>query len=828
MFDFLSHLFDTAGFPPRWKCGDWTPGHGWLHVLSDLAIWSAYFAIPCILAYFVLRRKDIPFRPIFWLFGAFILACGTTHLMEAIIFWHPLYRLAGVIKLLTALVSWGTVVALVPTIPKALAMRTPDELEREIATRKQAEDALERANADLETRVQERTAELAQANASLRESQWREKQRADELEAILRATPTPIWTAHDPECHLITGNPASFTLLGLPEGANVSATSPDHDPSKRGFREYRGDTPIPPNELPLQRAARGELVNGAEVKFVFDDGRVRYIYGNAVPLRNPDGSVRGCVAAFADVTSLKEVTERKQAEEALRQSEERFRQLAENINEVFWMTDPQTTQLLYISPAYERVWGRSRQSLYENPRSFMDAIHSEDRECVRIAVLENRSRGEQTDKEYRVVRPDGSIRWVRDRAFPVKNAAGQFYRLVGIIDDFTARKNAEEALKETDRRKDEFLAMLAHELRNPLAPIRTGLDRMRLKAPPGSDLHPILDVVERQLGQMTRLVDDLLDVSRITRGQITLHKERVDLHAVFTQAVETARPLIDARQHDLTYTPAPEPLLLDADPTRLAQALSNVLGNAAKYTEKGGLIWLAAERDNGEAVVRVQDNGIGIDPAMLLSVFDLFTQAHPAQGRSQGGLGIGLAVAKRLVEMHGGSVTAHSAGAGQGSEFVFRLPLLSEHDGDQTKGVRAGAGTPSGQAASRRILVVDDLVVVAESMAALVREAFGHEVRTAHDGPSALRVADDFRPELVLLDIGMPGMDGYEVARRLRQQSGMGHAVLVALTGWGQEEDRRKSKEAGFDHHVVKPMGLKQLQSLLAGLKQAEGGDEGH
>jgi PAS domain S-box-containing protein len=941
MFDFLTHLFDTAGFPPRWKCGDWTPGHGWLHVLSDLAIWSAYFAIPCILAYFVLRRKDIPFRPIFWLFGAFILACGTTHLMEAIIFWHPLYRLAGVIKLLTALVSWGTVVALVPTIPKALAMRTPDELEREIATRKQAEDALERANADLETRVQERTAELAQANASLRESQWREKQRADELEAILRATPTPIWTAHDPECHLITGNPASFTLLGLPEGANVSATSPDYDPSKRGFREYRGDTPIPPNELPVQRAARGELVKGAEVKIVFEDGRVRYIYGNAVPLRNPDGSVRGCVAAFADVTSLKEVeeslrpnqeilklvhqigkighwqwnsltdenkwspemealyglppggfeggyqgwakllhpdvrraletgkyftefrviwpdgsvhwlearanvfkdchdkpvrmmgvnmdvTERKQAEDALRQSEERFRQLAENINEVFWMTDQQTTQLLYISPAYERVWGRSRQSLYENPRSFMDAIHPEDRECVRIVVLENRSRGEQTDKEYRVVRPDGSIRWVRDRAFPVKNAAGQFYRLVGIIDDFTERKNAEEALKEADRRKDEFLAMLAHELRNPLAPIRTGLDRMRLKAPPGSDLHPILDVVERQLGQMTRLVDDLLDVSRITRGQITLHKERVDLHAVFTQAVETARPLIDAHQHDLTYTPAPEPLLLEADPTRLAQALSNVLGNAAKYTEKGGLIWLAAERDNGEAVVRVQDNGIGIDPAMLLSVFDLFTQAHPAQGRSQGGLGIGLAVAKRLVEMHGGSVTAHSAGAGQGSEFVFRLPLLSEHAGDQTEGVRARAGRPSGQAASRRILVVDDLVEVAESMAALVREAFGHEVRTAHDGPSALRVAADFRPELVLLDIGMPGMDGYEVARRLRQQSGMGNAVLVALTGWGQEEDRRKSKEAGFDHHLVKPMGLKELQSLLAGLKQAKGGDEGH
>src|SRR5262249_19494802 len=210
-------------------------------------------------------------------------------------------------------------------------------------------------------------------------------------------------------------------------------------------------------------------------------------------------------------------------------------------------------------------------------------------------------------------------------------------------------------------------------------------------------------------------------------------------HAVIAQAVETARPLIDARQHDLTYTPSPEPLPLEADPTRLAQALSNVLGNAAKYTKTGGHIWLAAERDKGEAIVRVRDNGIGIDPAMLPSVFDLFTQAHhPAQGRAQGGLGIGLAVAKRLVEMHGGSVTVHSAGEGQGSEFVFRLPLLRESGGAETEGVRAGAGTPTGKAASRRILVVDDLVDVAADMAALVREAFGHDVRTAHDGPTAL------------------------------------------------------------------------------------------
>jgi PAS domain S-box-containing protein len=642
------------------------------------------------------------------------------------------------------------------------------------------------------------------AEIAVQSSQQREKERADELEAILRATPTPIWIAHDPDCHRITGNPASFTLLGLPEGTNVSATSPYHDPSKRGFREYRGDTPIPSNEMPVQRAARGELVERAEVKFVFDDGRVRHIYGNAVPLRNPDGSVRGCVAAFADVTPLKE------AEEALRQSEQRLRQLAENINEVFWMTDTQTTRLLYISPAYERVWGRSCQSLYENPRSFMDAVHPDDRERVRIDVLDRQSRGEQIDKEYRVVRPDGSIRWVRDRAFPVKNAEGQFYRLVGIIDDFTEKKQVEEALKEANRRKDDFLATLAHELRNPLAPIRNAVELMRRANGNGAVTEMARSMIERQVGQMVRLVDDLLDISRITRGKLYLRKERIELAAVVRSAVEASRPFIDAQAHQLTLTLPSEPIHLHADPIRLAQVFSNLLTNAAKYTEKGGHIWLTAERQDSELVVSVRDTGIGIAAEHLPHLFEMFSQVAPALERSQGGLGIGLALVRGLVELHGGRVEVRSAGLRKGSEFIVHLPMVdSPMPVPQEPVEKFRSGT------KRRILVVDDNRDAADSMVMML-QMMGHETSTAYDGLEAVQAAATFRPEVVLLDIGLPKMNGYEAAQHIREQPWGRQMALIALTGWGQEEDKRRALEAGFDHHLTKPVEAVALEKLLA------------
>ena len=370
-----------------------------------------------------------------------------------------------------------------------------------------------------------------------------------------------------------------------------------------------------------------------------------------------------------------------------------------------------------------------------------------------------------------------------------------------------------EEVRESDRRKDEFLAMLAHELRNPLAPIRNALQILRMEGADPTTLGQVRDMAERQVQHLTRLVDDLLDVSRINSGKIRLRKEPVALSAVIGSAVETSRPLIESRRHELTVIYPPEAVRLDADPTRLAQVLTNLLNNAAKYTEEGGNIWLTAEKEGREVVVVVRDTGVGIPAAILPKVFDLFTQVDRSLDRSQGGLGIGLTLVRRLVEMHGGSVRAYSPGEGRGSEFVVRLPVLDEACVPAAPEGGGGEVSPP----RRRILVVDDNVDAAESLAMLLRLQ-GQEVETAHDGQDSLERARAWRPSLILLDIGLPHMDGYEVARRLRREVGLEGATLVALTGYGQEDDRERAGRAGFDHHFVKPLDLAALHALLAAI----------
>jgi signal transduction histidine kinase len=373
-------------------------------------------------------------------------------------------------------------------------------------------------------------------------------------------------------------------------------------------------------------------------------------------------------------------------------------------------------------------------------------------------------------------------------------------------------------IREADRRKNEFLAMLAHELRNPLAPIRNAVHLLRQPGAGPEHLGWAGEVIDRQVRQLVRLVDDLLDVSRITRGSITLQPTWVDLAAVAASAVETSRPLIDGRQQTLTVTLPPERLQIHADPARLAQVLANLLNNAAKYTPEGGEITLTAERNGRDVVFRVRDTGMGIPPEMLSSVFDLFTQVEHSLDRAQGGLGIGLTLVRRLVEMHGGSVRAYSEGADKGSEFVVQLPL--EGRAASKERVLHQGRSLSALASSHRILLVDDNVDGAASLAMLLRE-LGHEVRVAHNGPAALEAVGDFEPEVVLLDIGLPGMDGYEVARRLRRQPALKDLLLVALTGYGQDEDRRRSHEAGFNLHLVKPLDLDVLPGIFALLPTA-------
>ena len=381
-----------------------------------------------------------------------------------------------------------------------------------------------------------------------------------------------------------------------------------------------------------------------------------------------------------------------------------------------------------------------------------------------------------------------------------------------------ALTSSEERLREADRRKDEFLATLAHELRNPLAPIRMATEILAERSDLRGDEKLVWsrDVIERQVGHMARLLDDLLDVSRISRGTLPLRKERIDLAEVVRHAIEASVPLIQTGGHGLNVVLPAETITLEADPTRLAQVFSNLLNNAARYSEKGSKIYVSAGTDlrAREAVVRVRDNGIGIPPEMQARIFDPFVQIDRSMERSQGGLGIGLTLVKQIVETHGGRVDVASDGLGRGSEFTVRLPVAVA--AEESKADRKRNGVDSGPSApTSRILVVDDLKDSADSLAMMLKTK-GHEVRTAYDGLEAVETAREFRPKVVLLDIGMPRLDGYEAARRIREQCDYERPVLIAITGWGHDENRARTREAGFDHHLVKPVEPAALTKLLA------------
>jgi len=424
--------------------------------------------------------------------------------------------------------------------------------------------------------------------------------------------------------------------------------------------------------------------------------------------------------------------------------------------------------------------------------------------------------GSVFEAEYRVRGEDGVERWVRARGRVERDDAGQPFRMSGAVIDVTQRRVAEESLKDADRRKDEFLATLAHELRNPLAPIRNCLHILGMTTDPKEAENARL-MMERQLSQMVGLIDDLLDLARISQGKIALRKERVDLGRLVGDAVGSLRPAIEQSGHALLLALPAAPLHVEADVTRLSQVFDNLLTNAAKYTERGGTITVTVAAEGTTGVVTVKDTGIGIPAAMLPQIFDMFTQVDRATDRSQGGLGIGLWLVRRLVDLHGGTVEARSEGAGRGSAFTVRLPLVSA-------GVPAASTAAPGNASGatgprRRILVVDDNRDSAHSLSLLL-ELLGNETRVAHDGLEALDVAAAYQPDVVLLDIGMPRLNGYDTARQLRAQPWGPAAVLIALTGWGQEHDRVRSRAAGFDHHLVKPVDPDNLRQLLASLPQ--------
>jgi signal transduction histidine kinase/CheY-like chemotaxis protein len=503
-----------------------------------------------------------------------------------------------------------------------------------------------------------------------------------------------------------------------------------------------------------------------------------------------------------------------------------FRRLLECLPAGAYTCDRQGL-ITYYNPQAVEVWGR--EPALEDPSdrycgSFK--LYSADGRpiahdrCWMAQALETGR--DFNGQEIVIERPDGTRRHALAHATPIRDDDGRIVGAVNVLVDITDRRQAEATLERlygelqaAHRRKDEFLTVLAHELRNPLAPIVNSLNILRLS----DDLSPaavrIREIMERQVGNLARLVDDLLEISRIASGKYELRSEPVELASIVASAVETSRPAIDAGGHQLAITVATEPIPLVADPMRLAQVIANLLNNAAKYTPQGGQIWLSARREGDEAVIAVRDNGVGIDAATLPRVFDMFTQSDQTRSRAQGGLGIGLTLAKRLVLLHGGRIEANSAGPGRGSEFLVRLPLA--HAAPR----RAAPSAPQVAAVqslpSRRILVVDDARDTALILGKLL-EKIGQQVFSTHDAASALETARREQPEVIISDIAMPTMDGLELARRLRAEPGMEHVVLVALTGYGHDSDRQRTRDAGFDHHLVKPVSFDALCQLLSAL----------
>ncbi|MGH7561365.1 MAG: hybrid sensor histidine kinase/response regulator [Gemmatimonadales bacterium] len=502
-----------------------------------------------------------------------------------------------------------------------------------------------------------------------------------------------------------------------------------------------------------------------------------------------------------------DITDHKLVDTALSESEARFRHMADNAPVLIWVAGLEGRD--FVNREALRFLGVTAEQVLGN--RWTEFVHPDDRAVCLRAYEEAWAQRDVFTAQFRMRRADGAWRWMRSTAIPRFTEDGAFIGLVGCKVDITEMKVSQDLLREADQRKDEFLATLAHELRNPLAPLRYSLEILRMDGG-GPAARRVHDMMERQINHMDRLVDDLLDVSRITRGKIELRRGRVDLAAIVRAALETSQPIIELSHHELSVKMPAETLYLEADPVRLAQVLANLLNNAAKYTDEGGRIWLQAEAGNGEVMISVRDDGIGITPEMLPRVFDLFTQVDQTLGRSRGGLGIGLTLARQLVEMHGGRIEARSPGEGRGSEFLVTLPLAAEQSPRAT--ASADVGLEPGQR-RRRVLIVDDNQDSADALGTLL-QASGMEVHIAYDGPSALSVFDECEPSIVLLDLGLPGMDGYVVASRMRERPGGKEARLIAVTGWGHPEARRRSREVGFDHHLVKPVKLETLRAVLA------------
>ncbi len=511
------------------------------------------------------------------------------------------------------------------------------------------------------------------------------------------------------------------------------------------------------------------------------------------------------------LTEARERVERRKAEAALRQSERMHRLTLDSVKDYAILTIDTDGRIATSNAGAASVLGYREDDLVGQPTRILFTPEDVAADLPRRELSRAGARGSGDDERW-YVRKDGSTFWGSGLVTPLLDEGGRLRGYTKVVRDMTERKRAEEALLEADRRKDEFLAMLAHELRNPLSAINNAAELSRHREISPDQVEWTREIISNQVKHLTRLVDDLLDVSRITLRKVRLKPEPVDLAAILSRAVEATAPSFAGRGHDLRFDPGPGSLPIEGDPTRLEQVFVNLLTNAGKYTEPGGTIALSAAREGDAMVVRVRDNGVGIDPEMLARVFDLFAQVDRSLDRTQGGLGIGLTIARRLVELHGGTIEVASDGPGLGSEFTVRLPAT------RASGLPQPQARPDRPARSARpgcrVLVVDDNRASAGVLAELLKLS-GYDVRKVHDGREAIAEVHVRRPEIVLLDIGLPDMDGYQVAEHLRRQEGLKDLTIIAITGYGEEQAQRRSREAGFDYHLVKPVDYEVLLELL-------------
>lgn len=595
-----------------------------------------------------------------------------------------------------------------------------------------------------------------------------------------------VW---DAESNLMSLSPRAAEIFELPSNARVSR-------EQLGARLSADDGAMTQREFDSAVRERGDFK--VEFRVMRPSGtrcwaavRGRGVYSDA-------GEVVGMIGIVQDVTERQTSDEIRGHLTAVIES---------SIDAVISKTLDSIIQTW--NPSAERMFGYRAEEIIGKPVTVLIPPGHDDEEP---AILERLKRGERIDHYETVrVRKDGTLIHVSLAVSPIKDAHGRVIGASKIARDISEQKRVEEALRLTDRRKDEFLATLAHELRNPLAPIRQATLIAQSPSATEDQKRWSHELINRQVRNMALLLDDLLDISRITRGTLALRLEPTDLAAVVDAAVETAKPVIDAKRHQFSVQTPTDRIELIADPLRLAQVLANLLTNAAKYTDPDGRIGLSVRRDGGHVVLCVTDNGIGIPPESIGNLFEMFSQVKSSKDRSEGGLGIGLALAKGLVELHGGTIAVKSAGVERGSEFIVRLPVRTYHGRPEVRAVQISAET----ALPRRVLIADDNRDAAESLALLL-QIEGHEVTAVHDGREALTAFESWKPDAALLDIGMPGLNGYEIARAIRRMPGGRDVTLIAVTGWGQDNDKAQALQAGFNHHFTKPVEPDALTALLA------------